>query len=149
VSWKAAFRGTQATSETAAKTTKSFVMNAFDEGRGWWVRGGGGGLWVPGFGTLGFRVQPASVYGHPDNRVHTHRVQPVDLFLRCDAAGGCHFVARRGTDGLDGSEVRAAHQPFAIDVRVEEFVTVRLECVDGFHRGQRQRGFPSVNDDVA
>ena len=51
--------------------------------------------------------------------------------------------------GDDRLDVRAAHQPLGVDVGVEELVAERLERADRLDGGQRQRGLPAVNHDVA
>ena len=77
------------------------------------------------------------------------RVELVDLLLGGDAAGGRDAPRRGRANGEDRVDVRAAHQPFGVDVGVEELAAVRLERADGLDGGERQRGLPAVNHDVA
>ena len=73
----------------------------------------------------------------------------IDLCPGGDASGSRQSARGRGPHRQDRVDARAGHQPFGVDVRVQELVAVRLERLDRLDGGQRQRGLPAVNDDVA
>ena len=63
------------------------------------------------------------------------------------AAVTSRVVAAR--TACDRRHVGALHQAFLVDVGVEELAEERLQLANGIDGGERQRGAPAVDDDVA
>src|SRR5207248_2268987 len=93
-------------------------------------------------------VELPGVDGHADHRIDAQAVEVVYFFSCGDAAGGGDATGGGAADRQDGVAVRASHEAFGIDVRVQKLRTVRLERLHGFHGGQRERRLPAVNHDV-
>ena len=67
----------------------------------------------------------------PDDGVDSERVKVIDFLLSRDAAGGRDAAVGGIPHGENRLEVRAAHQAFVVDVRVEKLAAERLEGLDG------------------
>src|SRR5690606_20053916 len=92
--------------------------------------------------------QPSRVDRHADDRVDAHRVEGVDLLLRGDAASRDERPRRRLAHRADGVEIGALHQPFTVDVRVEELGAERFELSDRFDGGDRHGLTPALHRDA-
>ena len=83
-------------------------------------------------GVLRRRVHPGAApdgrYRPPCRRRHPPPSRRAsDLLLGRDAPGGGDAPRRRRADGLDRCSIRPLHQPFGVDVRVEELAAERLQ----------------------
>ena len=94
-----------------------------------------GRIWPTGYSisarlSRGARRQahPAGVERHADDGIHADRIEALHLLHRRDAAGGGQPPRRGVAHGFDRAHVGALHQPFAIDVGVEELAGVRARA---------------------
>src|SRR5262245_643570 len=78
-----------------------------------------------------FERQMTCVDRHADYVVAARRVELVDLVPRRDAARRGEAPRGGVANGHDRGHAGALHQPFEIDVRIEELAAVRLERLHG------------------
>ena len=95
------------------------------------------------------QAHPAGVNRHPDHGIHADRIQELHLIHRRDAACGRQPPGRGVADRFDRAHVRALHQAFAIDVRVEELSGVGFERAHRLGWRHLEHRSPTVDDDVS
>jgi hypothetical protein len=62
--------------------------------------------------------QQIGIDGHSGDGVNAESLESIDLILRTDSAGNDQLPPCEGTQALGNCYWKAAHQAFAIDVRV-------------------------------
>ena len=75
---------------------------------------------------LSVDLELPGVERHAHNCIDAKGIKVINLLLSRDAAGGRHAPSSGIADGEDGREVGAAHQPFAVDVRIKKLTAERL-----------------------